>query len=75
MSNIIDLTLVELIDKIKKKEISSKEVTTAYVERCEKSKKLNTYITEDFENVLKKADNFDKDPDFKKKITWDSNCS
>ena len=68
MSNIIDLTLVELIDKIKKKEISSKEVTTAYVERCEKSKKLNTYITEDFENVLKKADNFDKNPDFKKKL-------
>ena len=51
MSNIIDLTLVELVSKIKKKEISSKELTTAYVERCEKSKKLNTYITEDFENV------------------------
>ena len=68
MSNIIDLTLVELVSKIKKKEISSKELTTAYVERCEKSKKLNTYITEDFENVLKKADNFDKDPDFKKKL-------
>ena len=68
MSDIIDLTLVELVSKIKKKEISSKELTTAYVERCEKSKKLNTYITEDFENVLKKADNFDKDPDFKKKL-------
>ena len=36
------------------------------MERCEKSKKLNTYITEDFENVLKKADNFDKNPDSKK---------
>ena len=68
MSDIIDLTLVELVSKIKKKEISSKELTTAYVERCEKSKKLNTYITEDFENVLKKADNFDKNPDFKKKL-------
>ncbi len=68
MTDIIDLTLVELVNKIKKKEISSKELTTAYVERCEKSKKLNAYITEDFENVLKKADNFDKDPDFKKKL-------
>ena len=38
MSNIIDLSLVELVNKIKKKEVSSKEVTTAYVERCEKSK-------------------------------------
>ena len=69
MSNIIDLTLVELINKIKKKEISSKEVTTAYVDRAEKSKKLNTYITEDFENALKKADNFDKNPNYEKKLS------
>tara|TARA_Y100000590_G_scaffold468494_1_gene651446 strand:+ start:306 stop:1760 length:1455 start_codon:yes stop_codon:yes gene_type:complete len=68
MSNIIDLSLVELVNKIKKKEVSSKEVTTAYVERCEKSKKLNTYITENFENVLKEADFFDQKPDFKKKL-------
>ena len=69
MSNIIDLTLVELVNKIKKKEISSKEVTTAYVDRSEKSKKLNTYITEDFENALKKADNFDKNPNYEKKLS------
>ena len=69
MSNIIDLTLVELVNKIKKKKISSKEVTTAYVDRAEKSKKLNTYITEDFENALKKADNFDKNPNYEKKLS------
>ncbi len=69
MSNIIDLTLVELVNKIKKKEISSKEVTTAYVDRSQKSKKLNTYITEDFENALKKADNFDKNPNYEKKLS------
>ena len=69
MSNIIDLTLVELVNQIKKKEISSKEVTTAYVDRSEKSKKLNTYITEDFENALKKADNFDKNPNYEKKLS------
>ena len=34
MSNIVDLTLVELIDKIKKKEVSSKETPNAYIERC-----------------------------------------
>ena len=68
MPDIIDLTLVELVDKIKKKEISSKEVTSAYVDRSQKSKKLNTYVTEDFENALKKADNFDKNPNYEKKL-------
>ena len=68
MPDIIDLTLVELVDKIKKKEISSKEVTAAYVDRSQKSKKLNTYVTEDFENALKKADNFDKNPNYEKKL-------
>ena len=68
MPDIIDLTLVELVDKIRKKEISSKEVTAAYVDRYQKSKKLNTYVTEDFENALKKADNFDKNPNYEKKL-------
>ena len=68
MPDIIDLTLVELVDKIKKKEISSKEVTAAYVDRSQKSKKLNTYVTEDFENALKKANNFDKNPNYEKKL-------
>ena len=68
MTNIIDLTLVELVNKIKKKEISSKEITKAYVDRCKKSKKLNTFITDDFDNALKKADKFDKKPDFNKKL-------
>jgi len=68
MSDIIDLTLVELVDKIRKKKISSKEVTAAYVDRSQKSKKLNTYVTEDFEIALKKADNFDKNPNYEKKL-------
>jgi len=68
MSNIIDLTLVDLVEKIKKKDLSSKEITKAYIERADKSKKLNTYITEDFKNALKKADNFDNSPDFDKKL-------
>jgi aspartyl-tRNA(Asn)/glutamyl-tRNA(Gln) amidotransferase subunit A len=68
MSDIIDLTLVELVNKIKKKVISSKEVTSAYIDRSQKSKKLNTYVTEDFENALKKADNFDKNPNYENKL-------
>ena len=68
MSSIVDLTLVELIDKIKKKEVSSKETTIAYIERCKKSKKLNSFITEDFDHALKKADTFDNNPNFEKKL-------
>ena len=68
MSNILDFTLVELVERIKKKDLSSKEVTKTYIERSKKSKKLNTYITEDFESALKKADNFDSKPDFDKKL-------
>ena len=68
MSNLTDLTLVELVDKIKKKKISSKEITSAYINRSKKSKKLNTYVTDDFANALKKAEEFDNNPDFKKKL-------
>ena len=68
MSNILNFTLVDLVEKIKKKDLSSNEITKAYVERSEKSKKLNTYITDDFKNALKKADNFDSKPDFDKKL-------
>ncbi len=68
MTNITDLTLVELVNKVKKKELSSKEITTAYVNRSEKSKKLNTYITDNFENSLKKANDFDNKPDYEKKL-------
>ena len=68
MSNIIDLKLFELVEKIKKKEISSKEVTNAFIDRSQKSKKLNSYITENFENALQKAKQFDEKPDFNKKL-------
>ncbi len=68
MSNIIDFKLFELVEKIKKKEISSKEVTNAFIDRSQKSKKLNSYITENFENALQKAKQFDEKPDFNKKL-------
>ena len=68
MNEILDLSLVELVEKIKKKKLSSKEITKAYVDRSQLSEKLNAYVTEDFENALKKADNFDKNPNFEKKL-------
>ena len=68
MNNITDLKLVELVDKIKKKELSSTEVTIAFIERSKKSKKLNAYISENYENAIKKSKIFDQKPDFKKKL-------
>ena len=68
MSDITDLKLVELVDKIKKKELSSTEVTIAFIERSKKSKKLNAYISENYDNAIKKAKMFDQKPDFKKKL-------
>ena len=60
MSDIINLSLSALIDKIKNKELSSQEITKAYIARAEKSKDLNTYITTDFENAIKKPKNLTK---------------
>ena len=68
MSNITDLKLVDLADKIKKKELSSFEVTNAFIERSKKSKKLNAYISENFENAINSSKIFDQKPDFEKKL-------
>ena len=68
MTDVIDLTLNELANKIKSKEISSTEVTSAYVDRSKLSKKLNTYVEETFEQALKDAKKFDSKPDFEKKL-------
>ena len=68
MSDIINLTLSALINKIKKKELSSKEITNAYIARAEKSKDLNTYITTDFENAIEKAKKFDEKGNFDCKL-------
>lgn len=68
MTNIIDLTLNELIDKIKSKDISSKEITSAYVERAKSSKKLNAFIEETFDQAIKNSESFDANPDLKKKL-------
>ena len=68
MTNITSLTLSELVKNIKEKKLSSEETTKAYIERGEKSQDLNTYITEDFSNALKKSKIFDQKPNFDLKL-------
>ncbi|MDC1277872.1 Asp-tRNA(Asn)/Glu-tRNA(Gln) amidotransferase subunit GatA [Pelagibacteraceae bacterium] len=68
MSEITSLTLTELVQNIKDKKISSEETTKAFIDRGEKSRDLNAYITEDFSNTLLKAKSFDQKPNFDLKL-------
>ena len=68
MTEITDLTLNEIVTNIKKKRISSTEVTKSFVERSEKSKKLNAYITENFSSAIEQAKKFDENPNYKLKL-------
>ncbi|MDB4216179.1 Asp-tRNA(Asn)/Glu-tRNA(Gln) amidotransferase subunit GatA [Candidatus Pelagibacter sp.] len=68
MSDITSLTLTELVKNIKDKKISSEETTKAFIDRGERSKDLNAYITEDFSNALLKAKSFDQKPNFDLKL-------
>tara|TARA_B100001123_G_scaffold120656_1_gene140429 strand:- start:2192 stop:3649 length:1458 start_codon:yes stop_codon:yes gene_type:complete len=65
MSKISQLSLTKIVNGIKKKEFSSEEVTKSFVNNSQKSNKLNTYITECFDEALKAAKNFDKKKDYK----------
>ena len=62
MSEIIKKNLSEIIDLIKKKEIKSEELTNLYIDKVNKSKKLNSYITTCFEHTIQKSKEFDKKP-------------
>ena len=68
MNDITSQNLTELIKNIKNKKISSEEVTKSFVERSEKSKILNCYITEDFKSAIDKAKKFDNNPNFNCKL-------
>ena len=68
MSDITKQTLSDLVKNIKAKKLSSEEVTKDFIQRSEKSNKLNAYITEDFSNALQKAKKFDQKPDFNLKL-------
>jgi len=68
MSEIFSLSLTELVNNIKEKKISSLEATNSFVERSQKSKKLNTYITENFSSAIDQAKKFDNKPNFNLKL-------
>ena len=68
MSDIINLNLSELVSNIKDKKVSSNEVTNAYIERSKKSKHLNSYNEETFNEASKKSKEFDSKPNFSKKL-------
>ena len=57
MSDITSQTLSEIIKNIREKKLSSQEVTKAFVDRSEKSKLLNAFITEDFSSSIRKIKN------------------
>ena len=68
MSDITSQTLTSLVKNIKEKKLSSEEVTKAFVDRSEKSKELNSYITEDFSNAIDKSKKFDEKPNLDLKL-------
>ena len=68
MSDITKQSLTELVESIKNKKLSSSEVTKAFIERSEKSKVLNAFITEDFTSALDKAKKFDQKPNLDLKL-------
>jgi len=68
MNDITSQNLTELIKNIKDKKISSEEATKSFIEKAEKAKTLNCYITEDFDSAIKKAKKFDSKTNFKCKL-------
>ena len=68
MSEITNFKLCDLVDKIKKKELSSKEITEAFINRSKKSTKLNSYISDNFDDAINRAIEFDSKPNLNKKI-------
>jgi aspartyl-tRNA(Asn)/glutamyl-tRNA(Gln) amidotransferase subunit A len=64
MSDITNKSLTQIVDLIKKKEVKSEEVTNAYINNIKKGKKLNSFITESFDNALTKSKNFDANPNY-----------
>ena len=58
MSDILKLSLTDIVKGIKKKSFTSEDVTKAFIQNSKKSKKLNSYITECFEEALNTTNNF-----------------
>ncbi len=65
MKELTKKSLCSLVEGIKKKDFTSEELTSSYIDNSKKAKKLNTFITTNFDNALNQAKNFDKKGDFK----------
>ena len=68
MSDITSQSLFELTSNIKEKKLSSEEITKAFINRAEKSKKLNVYVTDNFEKAIDQSKKFDSNPNFDLKL-------
>ena len=68
MSEIYKLTLCQILEKIKSKEISCEEVTKSFIDRAGKSKKLNCFIEDTFDQALKKSKDQDNKFESDKKL-------
>ena len=61
MNDILNLSVTELSEKIKSKELSSKEATEAYLAKIKESDgEIGAYLTVTDESALKKAEEVDK---------------
>ena len=60
MQNLTKRSLCNLVEGIKKKDFTSEELTKSFIDNSEKAKKLNTYITTNFDKALDNAKNFDQ---------------
>ena len=65
MKDLTKKSLCSLVEGIKKKEFTSQEITKSFIENSQKAKKLNTYITTNFDKALNQAKSFDTKKDFK----------
>ena len=64
MSDITNQSLNQIIKRIKTKEISSTDLTKAYIKNIEGAQKLNAFVTTTFDYALDKATKFDNKPNF-----------
>lgn len=55
MKELTELTLLEAREKLIKKEISSVELTQAFIDNIEKNKRLNAFVTTTFDKALEQA--------------------
>ena len=64
MSDLNKSSLLEIVNLIKSKKISSLEATNHFIKNIEKSKNLNCFITTCFEKSVKYAKDFDSKKNF-----------